>query len=104
MCAGGHAREAARPVLRTGPLPSAACMHVSPAHVSAHRQMDSVTAQADGYFAQAAPPVGRLPRPIDFGLLLGESGWRSKQAALYRQLQVPPLPYLPILMLSFFLA
>ena len=43
--------------------------------------------QTRGYFAQQSTPVGRLQSPISFGLLLGESGWRARQAALYRDLQ-----------------
>ena len=44
--------------------------------------------QAAGYFAQQDAPIGRLKQPINFGLLLGESGWRSKQVALYHELKV----------------
>ena len=32
--------------------------------------------------------MGGLQEAINFGFLLGESGWRAKQAELYRQLNV----------------
>jgi len=39
-----------------------------------------------GYFASSASPVGTLDAPLDFGFLVGESGYRAKLREQYERL------------------
>ncbi|KIZ02889.1 hypothetical protein MNEG_5074 [Monoraphidium neglectum] len=41
-----------------------------------------------GYFSRARPPLARLPEPIQFGQLVGQTEYRLKLQQLHKQLEV----------------
>ena len=83
--------------LRQLPVPQAKCNWSTSMYDVQLRDFlhKSLADPATGYFANDCKPVGAFSEPIAFSLLLGESGWRARQAALYRQLQVCSAQFIP---------